>query len=142
MKSLLIAAVGLCLSASIALAQDVCPPAKVTNVVVTTGKTTATVSFTFSGDDCNTGNATSFLVLKSSTSFNDSNWGNATIMLNTGADTQGSSDCYEFGPTGLSCGQTYYWAVVIVDDAGNRTLSNVVQATQLGCGSHQEVICP
>jgi hypothetical protein len=129
----------LVLGASLALAQDVCPPGKVTNVSVDTGKSSAAVAWNFSGDDCNTGNATSYKILRSNSSFGEGDWASATEVASGNAGSQGAGICIPI--EGLACATTYYWAVLIIDDAGNKTLSNVVQQGTQSCGSIQEISC-
>lgn len=139
MKRLILAAIGLTLWASAALAQDVCPPSKAA-ITVTTGKTTVVFNLTWPGDDCATGTATTYKILRKTSSFDDSNWGTATVA-ETGAVgyAGGVAGCVDAG--GATCNTSYYWALLVIDDAGNKTLSNVVQKSTTACISAEQ-ICP
>lgn len=79
MKTVLAAVLVLALTASVAIA-DVCAPAKVVDLSVTTmGKTTAVLTFADPGDDCNTGTAASYEVRYATSAITESNYYNASV---------------------------------------------------------------
>lgn len=126
--------------AALALA-DECAPAKVTDLAVYTGRTTAVLSWTDSGDDCNTGTATSYEIRRSSATITDTNWQSATVAATgTPAGGNGTSECVKI--SNLTCSTTYYWVVFLIDEAGNRSpISNCVSGTQTSCPFSPEVEC-
>jgi hypothetical protein len=140
-RLVLFALFGLCLIVGVAFAQDTCPPGKVTNVQVGQGKTTITVEWTFSGDDCNTGTATTYQVLRSTSSFDEGTWADASVSVVASGTpgSPGTGTCVPF--EGLTCNTDYYWAVLMIDDAGNKTLSNVVHKGTKPCNAIDEVSC-
>ncbi|MCC6350231.1 MAG: hypothetical protein IT347_11655 [Candidatus Eisenbacteria bacterium] len=123
-----------------ALADD-CAPAKVTNLAVGTGKTTAVLEWTDPGNDCNTGTASSYEIRRSSSTITDTNWQSATVVATgTPAGSNGTGDCRQI--TGLTCEQTYYYVIFHFDAAGNRSpISNCVSGTQASCSFSPEVDC-
>jgi len=143
MKSVLAAVLVLALSASATLA-DVCPPAKITDLSVTTmGKTTAVLSFTDPGDDCNTGSAASYEVRYSTSPITESNYYLASVAgTGTPAGSNGTSDCFTVPLNTLTCGShAYYFAITFLDAAGNRSpVSNSPSGTTHSCTS-SEVAC-
>lgn len=143
MKSLRIALTVVALlivSAIAASAQDVCAPAKVIDLAVATGKTTAVISWTSPGDDCNTGTATSYDLRYSTSPINDSNFASATAISTGGPQVAGSTECVEL--SSLSCNTTYYFALKTTDDAGFVSpLSNLPSHATRPCNQSQEVVC-
>jgi hypothetical protein len=136
MKRVLCCVIGLLTWTAVATAQDVCAPAKVTNLAVGTGKTTAVLTWTSTGDDCSTGSATSYEIYQSGSTITDTNWQSASLVA-TGSAAFG---CRAVGD--LVCNATYYWAIFMIDDAGNRSpISNVAQGTTQSCVSNLEVEC-
>ena len=126
MKCLVMCSLGVLIWAGVAFAQDVCAPAKVTTVATTTYYGSIKVTWTATGDDCNTGNATTKEVRWSTSSINDTNWQSATVLCSTSSATNGNSDfcCKSVDPCATT---TFYFAVFLIDEAGNRSpLSNVV----------------
>ncbi len=140
MKSLVMCALGLLVWASVATAQDVCGPSKINDVTGDAGKTTAYVSWTNSGDDCNTGTATSYEIRRSTSNITDTNWQSASVVATGTPGGNGTNTCVNFD--GLQCNTTYYWVVFLIDEAGNRSpFSNVFQKATAGCGTILEVAC-
>lgn len=139
-RTILITLALLALGAAAAFA-DECAPGKVTTIYVGKGKTTATVLWTNTGDDCATGDATSYEVRRSTGTITDTNWQSASIVASGSADANGTDTCVSL--SGLSCGTTYYYAVFLIDEAGNRSpLSTVVSMATKACNQNGEVICP
>lgn len=120
---------------------DVCAPAKVTNLAVGTGKTTAVLEWTDPGNDCNTGTASSYEIRRSGSTITDTNWQSATVVATgTPAGSNATGDCRQI--TGLTCEQTYYYVIFHFDAAGNRSpISNCVSGTQASCSFSPEVDC-
>jgi predicted phage tail protein len=136
MKVLILAACLLVVSAVSALAQDVCAPAKVTTVATTSYYASIQISWTATGDDCNTGNASTYEVRYSSSNITDTNWQSASVLCSDVSATNGNQNtcCLTTGCPGI---QTYYFAVFLIDDAGNRSpLSNVVTGANRCSGAH------
>ena len=124
-----------------AAAQDVCVPAKVIDLAVGSGKTTAAISWTAPGDDCNSGTATSYDLRYSTSPINDGNFASATPISTGMPQVAGSPECAPL--SGLSCNTTYYFALKTTDDAGYVSpLSNVVTKATRPCNQSQEVMCP
>jgi hypothetical protein len=130
MKRLLAVSLGVMLTASVALAQDLCPPSKVNNLAVDgTGHHTAVLSWTDPGDDCATGTAASFEIRRSSAPITEANYYSATVVVSGAAPFGGS--CY--GVEGLTENTTYYFSITFLDDAGNRSpVSNSPSGTTTG----------
>ncbi len=141
MKSLWIAMVLMACVTAVASAQDVCAPAKVTTLhQELTGYHSYTIEWTNTGNDCTTGNATTFEVRRSTSSITDTNWQQADIVDSGTADPNDSTTC--MGVT-LSCpATTYYYAVFLFDAAGNRSpISNVISAAPACHTPNIEVEC-
>ena len=125
MKCLLLSLAAMGLFVGTALAQDVCAPAKVTTLATTTYYGQIFVTWNATGDDCSTGNATTYELRVSTSTITDTNWQNATVLSTSSSATNGSQDdwCMEVNPCATT---TYYFAVFLIDEAGNRSpLSNV-----------------
>jgi hypothetical protein len=142
MKKLALFSAGLlCCCVSVSVAQDVCTPAKVISLAVGAGKTTAAISWTAPGDDCNSGTATLYDLRYSTSLITEANFGSATPIAMSAPQVAGSEECVK--KTGLSCNTTYYFALKTTDDAGFVSpLSNVVTRATSSCGSSTEVDCP
>lgn len=116
-------------------------PSRISSLSVSTGKTTAVLTWTAGGGDCSSGNASTYEIRRSSGSITDTNWQSATLVATGTADTNGSPQCHDFAS--LSCNATYYWVVFAIDASGNRSpLGNVVSAAQKSCSNNSEVLCP
>ena len=117
------AAVGLL--AGSALAQDVCAPAGVTTLATTTYYGSIYVSWTATGDDCTSGNATSYELRVSTSPITAANFASAALVCEGSSAFNGSQNscCFDVNPCATT---TYYFAVILIDDAGHRSvLSNV-----------------
>ena len=127
MKRLLLVLVGLALAVSPALGQDTCAPGKVTTLATTTYYGCILVSWTATGDDCATGNATSWELRYSTSPISDTSWqGPSVTVVSDASATNGNQDTWsvEVSPCATT---TYYFAVFLIDDAGNRSpISNLV----------------
>ena len=129
------------LLAGAALAQDVCAPAKVTNLgLKDTGNRTITMKWTEPGDDCNTGDPSTFEVRRSSSNITDTNWQGASVLATGTCVANGSDECLQVSyPTGCP---TRYFVVFIFDEASNRSpMSNVFSYAPACSGTHIPV-CP
>jgi hypothetical protein len=125
MKTLLLTLAALALFSSLATAQDVCAPAKVTTLATTQYYGAIFLSWTATGDDCTTGNATSYEVRYSTSAITATNWCNASVLCSDNSAANGNQDscCLTVTPCATT---TYYFAVFLIDDAGNRSpISNV-----------------
>ncbi|HET9325583.1 MAG TPA: fibronectin type III domain-containing protein [Candidatus Eisenbacteria bacterium] len=111
-------------------APDTVRPAPLANVSVT-GSTETTVSLRWNatGDDSLTGTATTYDVRYSTTPITAANWGSATQA--SGEPVPAAPNTVtNFTVTGLTRQTTYYFAVKVIDNAGNPSaLSNVVNTT-------------
>jgi hypothetical protein len=144
MRTLFIVACLLVCGASAALAQDVCAPAKVTTLSQTlTGFHTYAIGWTATGDDCSTGDASTYEVYRSTSTITDTNWQSATLVGGDTSASNGNTNCY-VAPYQSCPATTYYYAVFLIDDAGNRSpISNVISAAPRCGAPNTEVIdCP
>ncbi len=110
-----------------ALEDDTTPPAAVTDLAVAgVLLTKVNLTWTASGDDDRSGKANLYDVRYSLAPLSDANWEQATPAEGTPApQPPGSRET--FTVTGLEPGQTYYFAVKVIDNIGNASeLSNVV----------------
>ena len=91
--------------------------------------TTIDLSWTATGDDGNTGTASTYDVRYSTSPITDANWPSATQA--TGEPAPAAAGTAEtFTVTGLSSSTTYYFAIKVNDEGGNISqLSNAVSAT-------------
>lgn len=91
--------------------------------------TTVPLSWTATGDDGSSGNATSYELKYSTELITDANFGSATLVPGIPAPSAPGT-LESFTVSGLSTGTTYYFALKVLDDAGNVSpLSNVVSVT-------------
>lgn len=120
MKTLALTLGALVLTASLALAQDVCAPAKVTSFSITQWYGAIQVDWTATGDDCNTGNASTYELRYSTSPITDTNWQSAAVAISDVSATNGNQDsfCLTVSPCSTA---TRYFAVFLIDDAGNRS---------------------
>lgn len=109
---------------------DTTPPAQVNDLVVTTGTTNGAIVLAWmaTGDDGNSGTATSYDIRYSPAMITEANWQNATQV--TGEPTPGvPSTAEQMTVSGLQPGETYYFAIKILDEVPNHSiLSNVANA--------------
>lgn len=135
---ILFLAIALGLSAtSSALAQDVCAPAKVTSISTIQYYGAIAVSWTAIGDDCNTGNASTYEVRYSSSNITDTNWQSASSS--TGSSTTNGNQqvfCVDTGCPGID---TLYFAVFLIDEAGNRSPISTVVSGSDRCSAPFEI---
>ncbi len=110
-------------------APDDIRPAPLTTVAVTgTTETTASLRWTAVGDDSLTGTAAGYDVRYSTAPITDGNWSSATQAAGEPAPTAPGT-LQSFTVTGLTRQTTYYFAVKVLDEAGNPSaLSNVASA--------------
>ena len=99
---------------------DETPPAAITDLSAQTGTNPGEVDLTWTatGDDGNTGTAAKYIIKYSQSYITESNWDSATAVSNPPsprlAGTQES-----FTVSGLTPGQTYYFAIKIQDEVPN-----------------------
>jgi hypothetical protein len=108
---------------------DVTPPAAVSDLSATAlSAIEVQLNWTSTGDDGMTGLATSYEIRYNTEPVNDSNWENSELVQDVIApEISGSQQ--SFIVSGLSGGLTYYFAIKIVDEAGNASpVSNIVDA--------------
>jgi hypothetical protein len=127
MKPFMLILIGLALAVSPALAQDTCAPGKVTTLATVTYYGAIFVSWTATGDDCATGNATAYELRYSTSPIDDTHWqGSGVSVVSDLSAANGNQDtwCVDVNPCATT---TYYFAVFLIDEAGNRSpISNVV----------------
>lgn len=106
---------------------DIIPPATVTNLSVAgVLMTRVKLTWTATGDDGMTGLANSYDIRYSPTPISDANWDRATPATAV-PSPQKPGTTESFAVTNLEPGKTYYFALKVLDNAGNSSeLSNVV----------------
>ncbi len=120
-----------------AWAQDTTPPGTITNLEVTTGKSTMVVAWQNTGDDGSVGNAVAYEVRRSQTPIYDRT--SALLVASGTADASGTWTCTDY--SSLGCNSPYYVAVFLQDDAGNWSGLNAVYVVTQSCNSYMEVMC-
>ncbi len=87
-----------------------------------------------SGDDENSGTATTYDLRYSTIPINAENFSNATAIVTNAPQAAGTDETKTV--TGLNCNTTYYFVIRVKDEAGNTSsLSNIVTITTELCGS-------
>ena len=132
----LVTAAALAALAGTALAQDVCAPAKVTNVATAQYFASILITWTPTGNDCSTGDPSTFEVRQSTSPITDTNWQSASVLVSGASNANGVPQCAVkiFNPCSTT---TYYFAVFLFDAAGNRSpISNVPSGSARCTGSH------
>lgn len=136
-----VSSVAFLLALAIPASADDAGPGRISTLTVSTGKTTAALTWTAGGGDCASGNASTYEIRRSGSAITDTNWQSATLAATGTSETNGNSQCHDFAS--LACNSTYYWVVFAIDASGNRSpLGNVVSVAQKGCGTSSEVLCP
>ncbi len=109
---------------------DNTPPAAVTNLAVSaTTSSSVTLTWTATGDDGTVGTATSHDLRYSTYPITAGNFDAATRATGLG-NPKASGSTETFTVTGLASATTYYFALKVSDDSGNKSeMSNVVTAT-------------
>ncbi len=105
-------------------------PSVIANLQVTAvDSASASLSWTAPGDDSTSGTAATYDIRYSPTVITDANW-NAAIQADGEPSPQVAGSTETFTITGLSPGQTYYFAIKTADEVPNwSALSNIVSAT-------------
>lgn len=143
MKSLIIAAGLVVALAGTSFAQDVCAPAKVTDLQLKEdGNRVITLKWTAPGDDCNTGNAASWELRWSTSTITDTNWQSATLGDNGSSPAQGQWGCAIHTFAVSPCPQTRYFVLFTFDEAGNRSPMSNVYSTSASCSGQVIPECP
>lgn len=111
-------------------APDTTRPAQVaTLTVIGTTETSASLRWTAVGDDSLTGTATSYDIRYSAVPITAANWATATQVSGEPAPAAPGT-VTNYTVSGLSRQTSYYFAMKVVDDAGNPSaISNVVNVT-------------
>ncbi|ODS38513.1 MAG: hypothetical protein A7316_00885 [Candidatus Altiarchaeales archaeon WOR_SM1_86-2] len=109
---------------------DTIPPSAVSDLAAGNPTlTSVTLTWTATGDDGNVGTAGSYDIRYSTLQITDANWDTATKATGE-PKPQPSGSAETFKVTGLSYSTTYYFALKVLDDAGNPSgLSNVFSET-------------
>ncbi len=110
-------------------------PARVVNLS-TSNVTSQSVrlNWTASGDDGNVGTATTYDLRYSTNPINGSNFSNATSVATNAPQSTGTNETKNV--IGLNCNTTYYFAIKVIDEASNTSLtSNIVSRTTSNCGN-------
>lgn len=108
-------------SVSISYGQmDTIKPGSINDVSAITGEQSGTVilTWTATGDDGDTGKASSYIIRYFTTAIDSNNWDSA-FDVDGEPSPQSAGNRETFTITGLSPGQTYYFAVRALDEAGN-----------------------
>lgn len=100
--------------------EDNIKPSSITDLVATTGNQPGTIILTWTspGDDGNAGTATTYVIKYSTSEINNSNWDSA-FDINGEPSPQPAGNIENFIVTGLTPGQTYYFAIKTLDEVGN-----------------------
>ena len=109
---------------------DQTAPAAVENLsVAVNGSTGVLLAWVTTGDDGNTGLATSYDLRRSTANITSGNFAVATQITGEPAPSiAGTTDSYYV--TGLSTGTVYYFAIKVIDDVGNTSaISNIATVT-------------
>ncbi len=138
----------LCLSlalialASAAFAQDEVQPPTAT-ISVTTGKTTAVVTWTAVGDACTNATLAQYDVRYSTSSITECNFTSATQLPSIPTPgSPGTAECAGFLAAGtLSCNTTYYFGWKVRDAAGNWSDLVTTSKATSSCNQSAEVLC-
>ena len=113
---------------------DYTAPAAITNLGASTGTEVGSIKLTWTatGDDGNVGTAASYIIRHSTSAITAANWGSAADV--TGEPLPKPAGASEtFTVTGLTPGQTYYFAIKAQDEAGNISdISNSPSAPAAG----------
>jgi hypothetical protein len=115
---------------------DITPPGAITDLSASTGAASGTVDLTWTapGDDGDTGTASSYLVRYSGAAITEANWASATPVT-TGVPAPASAGTSQsMTVTGLTPGQTYYFAVKAQDEAGNTSAISNSPSAMAGDG--------
>lgn len=105
-----------------------------------TGNRAITLKWTAPGDDCNTGNATSWEVRWSASTITDTNWQSAAVANSGDSATNGNDDCAEITyPAGCP---TRYFVVFVFDEVGNRSPISNVFSYAPACSGSTIPVCP
>ncbi len=105
------------------------PPAAVRNFTATAAASGTSVNLTWlpSGDDGNTGNATSYDIRYSKAPINATNFTRAPSIRRPATSPKPAMERYTL--TGLATQTRYYFAIKAIDDLGNKSIINSAQVT-------------
>lgn len=118
---------------------EVVPPSPVTDLRVTFGVSTATLSWTAPGADSSAGTAAYYTLRYSTDSLSAANFATLDSLTTGVPSSAGTLECLEL--SGLASCDTFYFALVSTDSSGNRSgLSNVASG-RTRCSGSTEVAC-
>ncbi len=104
---------------SLATPNDQTAPAAVSDLTVTGGDAfSANLTWTATGDDGTNGTASGYEIRYATSQIDANNWDSASVMPNAIAP-QAASSTEQFTVSGLQPGTTYYFAIKVMDEAGN-----------------------
>ena len=108
---------------------DVTAPAAITDLAASTGSFPGSVNLSWSatGDDNTTGTASSYDIRYSTETINEGNFSAATAVSNP-PNPQSPSSNETMVVSGLSAGQTYFFAIKAWDGSNTSAISNIVSA--------------
>lgn len=108
---------------------DETAPAAITDLAATTTETEVILNWTATGDDENEGTAFQYILKRSNSEINDTNWDTAETITGVSApQIAGSAESFTFNDCELNV--TYYFAIKVIDDSNNSSAqSNLVEAT-------------
>ncbi|HET9251457.1 MAG TPA: S8 family serine peptidase [Candidatus Eisenbacteria bacterium] len=116
---------------TIAEPDDVAPGSIADLATADAGSNTMRLTWTATGDDGNTGRATSYQIRYSTSPITDANFGSATLVPGPDPRTAGTPESFDVA--GLSFSTPYYFAIKAFDEFSNAGgLSNVATGTTLG----------
>ncbi|MGH7767358.1 MAG: Ig-like domain-containing protein, partial [Candidatus Binatia bacterium] len=127
-----ITATGGRLNASRALDSDTTAPSAIVDLFATNATISSiTLNWTASGDDGNLGAAGVYDIRYSTSNITNANWDAATTVTNEPQPNPAGTP-ESLTVTGLTLNTTYFFALKVIDDAGNiSNLSNVTSSTTL-----------
>ncbi len=104
---------------SLATPNDQTAPAAVSDLTVTGGDAfSANLTWTATGDDGTNGTASGYEIRYATSQIDANNWDSTSVMPNAIAP-QAASSTEQFTVSGLQPGTTYYFAIKVMDEAGN-----------------------
>ena len=116
---------------TIADPDDIAPGSIADLATADPGSNTMRLTWTATGDDGNTGRATSYEIRYSTSPITEANFGSATLVPGPDPRTAGTAESFDV--TGLVFSTSYYFAIRAFDEFNNPGgLSNVATGTTLG----------
>ncbi len=127
--------------ATVAVANaDTTPPAAVTDLAASPGRTSIVITWTATGDDGYIGTATSYDLRYSTYPINANNFYDAARITVPAPKSSGQGECFVL--TGQPSCTTFYFAIKVLDEVPNTSgISNLPSCKTL-CSGNNEVECP